>query len=63
MSHVWFNVQLICDYYLSQNATFGHDQRVEFKSDSISLDIPASGVTTNDQSWTITPASHPEVRI
>ena len=39
------------------NATLGHDQRLEFKSDQnlIRLDIPPAGITTSDEGWRITP--------
>ena len=37
------------------------DLRVEFRANSISLDVPPSGVTTEDDSWTIAPMGHPEV--
>ena len=56
-------LQLVGDYYKSQDAVLGHDQRVEFLSDCICLDVPASGVTTEDQSWKIRPLSHPEVHL
>ena len=54
-------LQIVGDYYKSQDAVFGHDQRVEFTSDCICLDVPASGVTTRDNSWRIIPLSHPAV--
>ena len=38
------------------------DLPVGFSSNSISLDLPPSGVTTEGDAWTIAPMSHPEVR-
>ena len=56
-------MQILGDYLKTQETVHGHDQQVEFESESICLDVPHAGVTTEDQSWTITPLHHPEVYI
>ena len=43
------------------NATLGHDQRFEFESDQIRLDIPPAGITTRDEAWRITALARPVV--
>ena len=43
------------------NATLGHDQRFEFESDQIRLDIPSAGITTRDEAWRITALGPPVV--
>ena len=57
-------MQLVCDYYKDIDAIHNtKDLRIEFgtRAKSISLNVPASGVATEDKSWTITPLSHPQV--
>ena len=43
------------------NATLGHDQRFEFESNQIRLDIPPAGTTTRDETWRITALGPPVV--
>ena len=62
--HRLYYLQLVGDYYQGSdiNAIVDvKDLRVEFSDNSISLDVPPSGVTTEDNSWTIAPMGHPEV--
>ena len=43
------------------NATLGHDQRFEFESDQITLDIPPEGIMTSDKAWRIIALGPPVV--
>ena len=45
--------QIIKKFYLQKNAEVGPDRLVEFDSESIHLDIPKEGITTEDNMWTI----------
>ena len=51
------------EHFEKKDALEGVSQPIEFESDSIHLDIPASGVTTSDQNWTIKPLGHPQVSL
>ena len=50
---------MIRRYYLQQNAEVGPDKPVEFDSESIHLDIPMKGITTEDDMWKIFPLTFP----
>ena len=50
---------MIRRYYLQQNAEVGPDKAVEFDSESIHLDIPMKGITTEDDVWKIFPLTFP----
>ena len=54
-------LQIIHKYYRKMNATLGHDQRFEFESDQIRLNIPSTGTTTSDKAWRITALGPPVV--
>ena len=58
------HVQVILKYYNKMNAVKGHDQEIEFKKESIRLDIPfpsTEGITTVNGGWRITAVSTPAV--
>ena len=43
------------------NAVKGHDQKIDFKKESIKLDISTEGITTVNGGWRITALSTPAV--
>ena len=67
LTHYYIHVhhlQVIHKYYDKMNAVKGHDQKIDFKEDSIGLDIPfpsEEGITTVNGGWRITAVSAPVV--
>ena len=52
-------LQIIKQHYIQQNAEVGPDKCVEFDSESVCLDIPKKGITTEDDIWKIIPLIFP----
>ena len=52
-------MQVIDEHYRQKKAEIGPDKPVEFDSESIHLNIPKEGITTEDKMWKIIPLVHP----
>ena len=50
---------MIEEHYRQKKAEIGPDKPVEFDSESINLNIPKEGITTEDKMWKIIPLVHP----
>ena len=49
------------DHYSKKGSESAADQQIEFESDRITLDIPITGVITENKGWKIIPLFSPVV--
>ena len=52
---------MLNEYYQSKGSESAAGQQIEFEADRISLDIPMTGVVTQNRGWKIIPIFRPVV--